>query len=391
MKKVYQIFIFVSLLSFTLLLNPSLYAAEGLKLGDTEVIPWGEIKVQYDDNVFLDSNNEKDDFIVTLTPGISLERPFSDNLLKLDYHADISEFMDYSSQDSINHYLSGEMEVNWRDVSFIAYDKFTRAYERPSAEDTSRVKRDDNRAGIKAIIEGERLGIELGYENFMRDYRSEAVYDAYDRKEHIYSFVLTHQTFSKTRLLFEYDFAQVRYDNDSVRSDSDYHQYLIGAVGDLTRKTTATIKTGYMARDYEKADEPDFDNGVLYADITHKFSDKNALKLSCLRSAEESTYGTNNFYKVESVSATFDHYFSIRLLGFIAGQYRINSYPRETTEGTETGKRKDKYYSLGAGLRYYLKEWLTLTLRADHIIRDSNFDVYEYNQNLVTFTARAEF
>lgn len=284
MRKVYQIFIFVSFLSFALLLNPSLYAAEGLKLGDAEVIPWGEIKVQYDDNVFLDSSNEKDDFILTLTPGVSLEWPFSDNHLKIDYHTDIIEFLDYSSQDTMNHYLSGELELNWRDVTFIVFDDFGHIFERPSTEDTSRVKRDDNRAGIKAIMQKERLGIELGYEHFIRDYKSDPAYEAYDRTEDIYSVMLTHQTFSKTKLLLEYDFAQIRYD-ESVRSDLDYNQLLVGAIGELTPKTTATIKTGYRIRNYEDGDVPDFDTGVLYADLTHKFTDKDSIKVAFLRSA----------------------------------------------------------------------------------------------------------
>ena len=202
--------------------------------------------------------------------------------------------------------------------------------------------------------------------------------------------MITHQTFPKTKLLFEYDFGQTRYEEDT-RSDSDYHEFLIGAIGELTPKTTASIKTGYRTRDYERDSEPDFDTGVVYADMIHKFSDKNAIKVSLRRSSEESTYDVNNFYKIENVSATFDHFFSTKLLGFITGIHQINSYPRETTEGTVTQKRKDKYTGLGAGLRYYMREWLTLTLKAEHIIRDSNFETFEYNQNLLTLTAKAVF
>lgn len=390
MRKVYQIFFILPFLAVIILFTPLSYAAEDLKVGDAEIIPWGEIKLQYDDNIFLDPNDEKDDFVFTLTPGISLEWPFSDNILRFDYHVDIIEFFDYSSQDSKNHYLSGEAEINWRDIRFTVYDNFSRSFERPSTEFTSRVKRKDNRAGITAKMQKERLGIQLGYENFIRDYISEPTYEIYDRTEHIYSFILTHETFPKTDLLFEYDFAQIRYDG-STQSDSDYHQFLVGATGELTPKTTATIKTGYQFREYDLAGKSDFDSGVLYADVTHKFSDKNALKLAMSRTAEESTYGVNNYYKIENVSTTFDHYFNRKILGFITGRHQINSYPLETTEGTETKKRKDKYTSIGAGFRYYLRKWLTLTLRADHVIRDSNFDVYEYARNLVTFTARAEF
>ena len=36
-----------------------------------KISPWGEIKLQYDDNIFLDPSNEKSDIILTLTPGIT--------------------------------------------------------------------------------------------------------------------------------------------------------------------------------------------------------------------------------------------------------------------------------------------------------------------------------
>ena len=428
MRTVYQIFIFFSLLALLSLLPSNSFAALTLKLDRTEIVPWGgdteineyyyyegyyyeghpyyeahrklnepglhpwgEIKLQYDDNVFLDSSDEKDDFIITLSPGIAFRQPFQeDSLLSLDYHAEINKYSDNTSQDATNHFLSGAVDFNWRDLTFKVYDDFKRVYEHPSVEDTERVKRDDNSIGAAGRWQRDRLGIQLGYEHFTRNYRDNDVYEQYDRAEDIYSLILTHQTFAKTELLFEYDYARINYD-ENVRPDSSYHQILVGAMGELTPKTAAVIKTGYQFRDYDDEGESDFSSGVLYADISHKFSDKDALKLSLSKTAYESTYGGNNFYKVVNVSAVFDHFFSQKLMGFLTGSYQINSYPEETTEGTQTAKRKDKYYTIGAGLRHYLKRWLTLTLRADHIIRDSNFDVFEYDKNLITLSATAVF
>lgn len=392
MKKLLNNFVIVSLTVYGVLFfsAPTVSAAGNLKIGEAEIVPWGEVKMQYDDNIYLSSHDTEDDFITTVTPGVSVEWPFHANLLKLDYHVDINRFWDNTSQDATNHYFLGEVEINLREVSFNLTHDFKHVFERPSTEDTSRVKREDNRTGIKAKLEKARLGIELGYEHFIRNYCSEDEYDVYDRKEDTYSVTLTHQTFPKTKLLLEYDFTEIRYD-EAAQSDSDYHQLLVGGIGELTPKTTITAKTGYQLRNYDQPEEPDFDSGVLYADITHRFSDKNAVKLSFLRTAEESTYGINNYYKVESVSAVFDHYFSTKLLGFITGIAQVNSYPNETVEEGEAKTRKDKYYSLGAGLRYYLRENFTLTLQAEHIERDSNFDIYEYGQNLITLTGRARF
>jgi len=391
MKKVCQILIIFSFLSGIALSNHLLFGADEIRPVEAKISPWGEIKLQYDDNIFLSSSDKKDDFIATLTPGITAYLPLSNNLLKFDYHVDFNKFLDNTSQNSTSHYVYGGLELNLRDVTFNIYDQFSHVFERPSFEDTSRVKRDDNRAGITAKLQKERLGVQLGYENFIRDYKSDTIYDQYDRTDHIYSFMLTHQTFSKTELLLEYDFAQIRYDDNAARSDADYHQALIGAIGQLTPKTTASIKTGYQFRTYDNSDNPDFKTGVVYSDITHKFSDKNAIKLSLYRTAEESTYGINNYYRVDNISGTFDHFFTPKWLGFITGMYQAHSYPRETTEDGITQNRKDKYYSLGSGLKYYVKKWLTMTLQAEHIIRDSNFSPFDYNQNLVTFTAKAIF
>jgi hypothetical protein len=392
MKKVYQVLVFLFILSVTCSLNPELYAAEGLKIGDSdvEIVPWGEITLQYDDNVFLSHENKKDDIALTLTPGISLLAPFQDNLLKLDYYVNINKYLDNSSQDANNHHLSADLLLKMRDVTFNIYDKFDHVFERPSTEDTNRVKRDDNRAGATAKLQMNRLGIQLGYENFIRDYKSDTVYDAYDRTEDIYSLVLTHKTFPKTELLLEYDYGTIDYDQSAL-SNSNYHQLLVGAIGNLTPKTTASVKTGYQIRAYEGSDDPDYNAWVLYSDIIHSFSDKNAIKISVSRQPHESTYGINNYYKAENVTAIFDHFFTVKLMGFLTGEYQINSYPRETTEDSETLNRKDTYYSAGAGFKYDLQKWLALTLKFEHIIRDSNFTTFDYDQNLVTFTAKAIF
>jgi len=390
MRRVYQIVIIFSFLSGIIFPSHLLYAADETTMpSEAKISPWGEIKLQYDDNVFLSSSNEKEDFIVTLTPGVTAYLPISGNMLTFDYHVDFNKFLDNSSQDAANQHAYGGLDLNWRDVTFNIYNQFDHVFERPSIEDTSRIKRDDNRTGITAKVQKDRLGIQLGYENFTRDYKDPA-YTGFDRTDNTYSLMLTHQAFAKTKLLFEYDFAQIRYE-ESTLSDLDYHQFLAGAIGNLTDKTTATIKAGYQFRNYEQASQTDFNSPVIYGDIVHRFSDKDALKLSFYKTAYESTYLPNNYYEVGNISGTYDHYLTPKLLGFLTGIYQDHLYPREATEDSVTQKRKDRYYSLGAGLKYYLQKWLTLTLQAEHVIRDSNFSVFDYNQNLVTFSAKAIF
>ncbi len=386
MGKVYRKFFLVVV--FAVFLG-NLAFAEELKIGTVEIHPSFQITEQYDDNIYLDSSGT-DDFVTTLTPGVALEWPFRDNILKVEYHVDVIKYQDQTSQDANNHYLASKLDINWRDVSFYIKEEFKHVYERPSREDVSRVKRDDNLTGISTKIDLQRFDLELGYQNFNRNYKAGPSYERFDRTEDIYSIILSHKTFPKTSLLMEYDFGQVRYDQ-ADNPDSDYNQLLVGAKGKLTPKSTATIKVGYQARDYTREGESDYQSGVIYADIVEQFTERDALKIEFLRSPYESTYAPNNFYKIERIAATFDHYFNKKIMGFLLGDYQINAYPRETTEGAETAKRKDKYWSLGGGLRYYFRKWATLTLSYEHIERDSNLSIFDYRENLVTLTAKAQF
>ena len=289
MRKAYPLFIFVIFATVlhiqpiyaqqeTVLHTQPIYAQQQVEISPEkpEIVPWGQIKLQYDDNIFLDRENKKSDFIVTLTPGVAAYLPFGDNSLKLDYHVDFDRFMQNTSQNATNHYLSGNLELNWSNLTFNIYDNFSRAFERPNTETTTRIKVQDNRAGITANFQKDRLGIQLGFENFKRDYITPA-YDQFDRTENIYSLMVTHQTFSKTKFLLEYDFGDIKYDHSTTNSDSIYHQLLVGAIGELTPKTTAAIKVGTQFRNYNNSGVPDFNTLVIYADMIHKFSDKVAL------------------------------------------------------------------------------------------------------------------
>ena len=131
MRKIYPIFIFIIFLTVlyiqsiyaqqeTVLHTQPIYAQQQVEISPEKpgIVPWGQIKLQYDDNVFLDRQNEKSDFIVTLTPGATAYLPFSNNLLTLDYHVDFNRFMQNTSQNATNHYLSGNLELNWSNLTF---------------------------------------------------------------------------------------------------------------------------------------------------------------------------------------------------------------------------------------------------------------------------------
>ncbi len=59
-------------------------------------------------------------------------------------------------------------------------------------------------------------------------------------------------------------------------------------------------------------------------------------------------------------------------------------YPEETTESSVTAKRKDKLWDGSIGLRYEMKEWLSLETNYEYKQRESKFDNFDYKDNKIT-------
>lgn len=362
---------------------------KGIKLGPVIAHPSFSVKEQYDDNVFLDPDSKKHDFITTLTPGVGLELPFSDNKLKFDYKVDIARFADYDSQNSVNHDVNGLLELNFRDIVFNCGDRFEKKFDRPDSEFTSRVKYDRNTAKATAAMMLNRLGFDLGYSNLWYDYKTSDYKDE-DRYEHTVDLIASYRFLPKTSLLLEFDYGHIEYDT-GVKSNSDSYQPLVGLRGKLTAKSTAEIKVGYQSRNYKREGEPDFSSVVAIASIVEEFTPSDKLTLNFLRKPYESQYSSNNYYALTGPSATYVHKFTDKFSGKLSAAYQLNAYPQQTIEDGISKKRKDNFWSMGTGITYDIKKWLSCGLDYEYKQRDSNFGKFDYKDNLVTLNASAAF
>jgi hypothetical protein len=64
-------------------------AAQGLELGPFRILPSLGLSLEYDDNILLTPDNEIDDFIFHIIPGIVIELPSRKYAVRLGYQADI--------------------------------------------------------------------------------------------------------------------------------------------------------------------------------------------------------------------------------------------------------------------------------------------------------------
>jgi len=365
------------------------YSQEGIKKDAGTLHFKLDVEGKYDDNVFLESDNEKDDFINIATPHIQYILPFgfkARHLLQLFYKAEIGTFSDYTDQNYVNHDASINLNLKFPSGSIKVSNLYRDTSSRADTEFSERIDRIEDKGDITLSTELNRLKFEGSVSYFTRDY-DESEYSNLEYDETVGGFTVyyTPPPWEKTDLLLEYAHSEIDYESDSSR-DGEYDQVMVGVRGEIASKTTGIIKCGYQDRNYDLASEEDFQSGVAEIGLLWDISDDTKLKLTCERKAVESTYMSNNFYKANRFYTQFNQKFLGRFTFVSSLSYENNKYPEETTVGSETKKREDDIYTVGVGLEYAFKEWWKAKVGYEYKNRDSNLDSEDYNRNLASIT-----
>lgn len=371
---------------------------EGIEIWDMITIrPMFRIQLQYDSNVFLDENDEKDDWITSFDAGAEAEMEMGDVLLKGGYVFNMNLFAEHDDQNSYNHTAIGKIDWKLNDFEVIIKDRYRRFSDRAGSEDTARVARQKNVLSVDLLFERNRLSMDSGYDFIIEDYISDEfvsgtiTYDeAEDRTEHIFREEVSYRFFPKTSLLAEGDVGFIEYDSD-FNSDSYFLQILGGLKGELLKDSVASIKMGFRYQDYDETGNRDFIGFVSRSNVTKKLSVKDTISLTTERSVNESTYRGMNYYVLQHVGLGYIHQFNDKVSFHSALAYQYNKYPKKTTENSVTARRYDHLYKGGCGLRYDIRQWLSAAAAYQFLQKESRFADFDYVDHIISVSATAQF
>lgn len=386
-----------ALVGFLLLVGPE-RAYGQIEVGPFRVLTLLETSLEYNDNIVLAPRDERDDFIWIVSPGITLELPARRWALRLGYRSDILRFTSEDKLDAVHHTLQGDAQVNFPwGLTLYASDEFKRTTDFagiPVPELTQRVERNENlfRTGAEYAVR-ERISLAFDYRFFAVDYRDEPIFDELDRQDHLLALTLFYRFLPKTSVLGEYNLQFIRYDLDRIARDrdSDANKFKVGLRGDLTAKTTAIIKVGAEFKDFENPDRRDWDGLIVEGEVIYKYREPSQLRLFGARANVESTFQDNNFFVATYGGAELRHQLRARLLLRLTGLVGVNDYPEESTVGAVTKERFDTFFDLGVGLRYQIRRWLAVEASYAYLVRDSNFEDFDYTNNRVKATVSLTF
>jgi hypothetical protein len=365
-------------------------AAQGIQLGPFRLLPSLELSLEYDDNILLTPDNEIDDFIWHILPGIAVELPSRRYAIRLGYQADILRYMDNTELDTVHHQALADARVDFvfglslrLSDRFLITDDFAGF---PVPELTQRVERWENTLDVGGEYRlSERFALDASYRWFTVDYQDDPEFDQFDRDDHTVAGTLFYRFLPKTSLLGEVQYNMVRYDIPAVAADrdSDAWRFLIGAKGDITAKTTVLAKVGWEWRDYENPGRDDWDGLVAEGSIIWKYREPSEVRLFGGRANVESLEETRNYYISNYAGIEVRHFLSERLILRVRGLGGVNDYPGELTVGAVSAERSDTFIEAGASLRYQMRRWLAFELGYEFLYRDSNFDINDYRDNRV--------
>ena len=368
----------------------------GIELGPLKVHPSLSVKEKHTDNLFLESGNEKDDWITTVTPGLLLELPFWDHLLELDYRADLIYYADYDEHDTDDHLASALLKFDFPvGLEVKCVDEFISSSTPPDREDDVRNDFYYNTASVEASYGISKLyKVQLKYTNRFKDYESmpygpghKMEYDPEldNFTENDVSATLFYQFSPLTSLLLEYGFSHMNNDDKGFPStDSDSQRFWVGVKWEATALVSGTIKGGYYERDYDVPD--DWSGFAILGDLTYRMTPFTTCTLGLLRearetsvTAEEGAYGT--YYISTGGMLSVNHLFPKGLSASAHVSYRNNDYQEKSYAGKE---REDDRIGLGCGIDYAIQEWLGCGLSFGFRENDSNHEFEDYRENRIT-------
>lgn len=408
----------------SILTNQCLYAADIL----SQIHPRIGVKAEYNDNINLTPDNEEDDFITTILPGIRFSNMDAQSGIDLDASAG---FVFYDENSDLN-YISGSGTLSAKymtpaHVNFYLKESYIRS-DNPREEEYFTETADNkyvlSRTAQRSIywrnvfaptVEyqfGEESSLGINYRHNIYQIKSSSSEDSmenyinpfinlwFDKRNGLYlDYAYTNGDFEASpdldghKVTVRYlnrlskkatAFVEGIYSNRSFAVDlMDYNIYepSVGLKYSFTPTLTASAQIGYYWMEYDNQNLK-FDGLTFKADLANK--DARTIYVLSLQGGYTEDYFTAEnlgFQKYYRATGSIKHSpaknFSLGFSGSI-----------ERVEYTMTD-RTDTIWGIGASVSYQPLKWLTLSLEISHHADDSDTWINEYDENkgILTLTA----
>jgi hypothetical protein len=356
-----------------------------LGLPGFKITPFISERIEYESNVFQSDRGAKDDGISKTIPGFVLELPLGRHKIDLGFRAEIVRYFNLDNQDTEHYFVLGNLLLDFPGgLKVNLKEDFARTSDPPGTELTGRLGSDTN--VLSPSVEfGFAQRYAIGFEyvwthvNFDRDTGVESL----DRDEHTFGVTGFYRIQPKTDLLLNVGYGFKDFDNAS-RRDVNRYFVLAGVRGELSSRLTSTFRIGYEVRDPKRGDVGSFEGYIVGGDFVWKPTDRTRITLVTERSVQESVFQTNFAYVTSQATLSAEHYLTRKLLVSARLYGALSDYPEKAQKGNGIAAwREDILGGVGVGIEYTIQRWLAVSADYTHTRRESNFDTFDFRDDIV--------
>ncbi|MCK4487022.1 MAG: outer membrane beta-barrel protein [Desulfobacterales bacterium] len=381
----------------------------------------------YDDNINLEKDNKEDDWITSITPGLTLTIMTEETEVNLDYDLSFVSYARNEENNTVRHSLtlSGLKGIPIAEHITLDLDESFQVSEDPieiseyvTSERRSRERYYRNTAGGRInyhfgegdffyagfhhiLLENDDPSLEDSQQyrpmagfTYWFDIRNGVSLDySYTRGEfdvsedfdqHRSTATYTHRFSPRTQTNLSYSYDS--FDYEGIKEDYVVHSSSLGLSHQLTEQVSGSISGGYYVQDREHSDDTSGFTGDASLDGTFRF-EKGALTLNSSTGYRQQYFEAENlgFSKYRRASATLTYRPLEKLTTSLSGSYWRDDYQETAPE------RKDNTWQSSAGLSYRLFRWLSGSLSYQYRQMDSSIGANDYIDNRVTLTLTASY
>lgn len=416
--------ILITVISGVLLSSPA------IGKGRIEITPMITVGETYDDNIFLDKDNKKSDYITTVSPGIRFNIYSRDSGLDLYYSPTFVKYHDYSGNDTTRHnarfHLWQQLGKSWRFDLKDDYLKSEEAIEGSFAGYEARQRSRHSLYTYERNVADAAMTYQFGPDDRLTvGYRHELLENddpsLDDTTEYGPYANLLYWFDTRNGMDLRYRFSRGGFERSGGASGDDYdsHEVDVRYLYRFNPHTTGYVGYGYTRRDFEDASREDRRVHEGSAGLTHGFSSRTSLSLDVgyykpdgygTEDNGHLSYGATLKRKLErgsislrgeggwdedylsaeqrgytrywTVAADLDYKIREDVDAYAGISYRKNRYLSAVEDGTYSGR---------CGLKMRFLRWYSLGLEYAYLNRRSDDPTDEYVDNRIMLTLSASY
>jgi hypothetical protein len=364
-------------------------AAGNIRMGQMEIHPYVGLQEEFSDNIYKTATDLKRDSITILTPGISILWPSGRHRLEAEYYVIDRRYDTYPGEDTTDKYAKGLLGLQFGSYfNLTVSDAYAKSHEPRDISSTGFIEVfRTNAASASATYQlAGRSKVQVDYTvtswNFVTS-------NFRDRDEKLVAGYIYYRFLPKTSTFIEYDRKMVDFTLATTTLDNYMDTLSLGFTWDIDGSSKGTIKAGRTAKDFEDPAEKDFTVWTWSVKVNHNFSDLTTATIIGSRDVNETNFSGTSYFITTGAYADLTHKFASKMAFVVRGSYGTGVYSNAVAPSTTV--REDKTNMLGAGLKYFMKDWLEFGADYNKRNRDSNINVNDYRETLYILSTNLTF